>query len=1727
MSESFAPEQSVSAKPTHTKTQHRPADRVGASLPPRMESAALEEPSSAMSSKPTHSKTQHRPADRVGASLPPRVSGEALGEVEVAVSECRGAEALSLVLRWWGEGDAPQAGVVFEASRKNPRRGENSCLFPVRVDEHGIGRYLRDARLLRFDVVAHGRVVGALKVPLTKAPLGRVPGDGELGLVDARFSAVSNPPKTTSHSAAPRKVLGSARVRLVVRMRSKSRVRSALKPRGALVGSFDGPAAAAAGPPRETAARKAPALASTIPKVGLKSKFYKDPEATGVALPVGTAGTLGAAKRRKKPPLAATYRQQKPTANPWGPVSDDDEEPDAAAATAEVAPPVDEVERFVESDMTAPPPREAVEDDAQWTVEDDAAEAREEAVLEGLLRRGEALREQIARAEYSTPSRGDDAVTAFVDAELDAATRPPPTKPPPPESESELSDDEDRDEGRAFATAPATRATGGMVALQRRAASLASELDDTALLAHADDDIVEQLLQDPDLNPREARAADEAPAPAAPPPPARREPEAPVAAAAAAPAPPDPRALRCLLRVRGLRLDRGTAATCGRARVAHRWSLPNAPERPPRRDGKFGSRPADGARGAYALGPYDCAAPFAVDDAFRVGRAVQVVEVWAEAPDGASERLIGLAKLRGDALAAALDRERRRVVRAQRLFDVAAGADARLDEWLLDGGRAVVADFAAALVDPLSQLRRGAVDATLALGTPSQLAALEDARAFDKAAKIQSLLRARAARRRPAPPPPPPPPAPAAPAGAPLAAFVDALDDAGLLDDDVSALSNYDGAADDGAAYEDPADVAVGAAAVRHVLEIAAVGPCRLPGARGGATVSYAVLGGEPASLWWDGDSPQLNSRGRHDFETTAPAAAPAAAAALLRGRGGVAFTVAPDGGGAAFEALLAVRDVKRLVAAAAAREVVRIPLADASGLRGGDLALAVAYRREPAGVLRTRARRAAPPAERLAVRIGELRGLGGVLRAWRAQGAGSGTFPLAERPERGVSFVAEVEAVLVFGDGGALEFRSQPFSFVAEDRRDDAPGDLVDEVVALRAGRHPVRLDVVLRLLDVRVGDAGTAAVDGPLGVPLARCSAPLAVDERDVGGWLALKPDVEDAAGDDVFSVTNGAVHVTCALASAAAVPPPRRPETRDAATAVAESLELPPAGDARPLLRAAAAAPPPAPPRSAVAAAPRSGVAVLTVVVEAAERLSVPPFRPETPTEDWRWSVSWRSLDGRHAGDTAPAAGALRPDGLFAVEWAAEFAAELPVAALRDGALAFDVLVRAKHAPNAAKLGSVTVDLGLLACGMTRLDGSYQLSDDFRRDRGALRLKIGAAVGAPEIAGARFVAAPRAAPVVAAARPDPPRLAPPGPCVAEVEDAVVFVPAPEGPESPGRRREGFRADHLEARARALDAGGVSLADLAGVVAGLDAVGEHLRRLGGDAPPAAPRGPPPPIVSLADLAPPPPRRPPFSPVGARGGAAVEVVAAGSAAADAEDAAATAWAAASDAARAAADAAASAAARDAAAELRRDAERLADELRRDRDRAAERLAAERAASAAAQAAAAREARALVEAERAALRRELDEARAAAAARDADRDRAAAAAAADAAARHLGALAADAAEHAAAAAAADRDRALREAEDAALKAAAELRAAAAAVPEPAGRPSDAAEGLPSGLPSLAARPAATGLRASTSSSDAVSTSDASGRTAPRRAAFATAETERIARIMRGGWAAPG
>ncbi|KAJ1460537.1 hypothetical protein M885DRAFT_9955 [Pelagophyceae sp. CCMP2097] len=99
--------------------------------------------------------------ERVGASLPPAIDGAIEGEVDVTVSECRGTpEGLVLVLRWWGEGDG-RPGVPFKGDSS-----ASKCLFPVRVGERELGRYLRDMRALRFDAMVEGRVVGSLKVPL-------------------------------------------------------------------------------------------------------------------------------------------------------------------------------------------------------------------------------------------------------------------------------------------------------------------------------------------------------------------------------------------------------------------------------------------------------------------------------------------------------------------------------------------------------------------------------------------------------------------------------------------------------------------------------------------------------------------------------------------------------------------------------------------------------------------------------------------------------------------------------------------------------------------------------------------------------------------------------------------------------------------------------------------------------------------------------------------------------------------------------------------------------------------------------------------------------------------------------------------------------------------------------------------------------------------------------------------------------------------------------------------------------------------------------------------------------------------------------------------------------------------------------------------------------------------------------------------------------------------------
>ena len=68
--------------------------------------------------------------------------------------------------------------------------------------------------MLRFDVVAHGRVVGALKVPLSKAPVGAIQDEGEKSLVDARFSAAQiqdriNPSSTSTTTSQKTARLGA------------------------------------------------------------------------------------------------------------------------------------------------------------------------------------------------------------------------------------------------------------------------------------------------------------------------------------------------------------------------------------------------------------------------------------------------------------------------------------------------------------------------------------------------------------------------------------------------------------------------------------------------------------------------------------------------------------------------------------------------------------------------------------------------------------------------------------------------------------------------------------------------------------------------------------------------------------------------------------------------------------------------------------------------------------------------------------------------------------------------------------------------------------------------------------------------------------------------------------------------------------------------------------------------------------------------------------------------------------------------------------------------------------------------------------------------------------------------------------------------------------------------------------------------------------------------------
>ena len=55
-------------------------------------------------------------------------------------------------------------------------------------------------------------------------------------------------------------------------------------------------------------------------------------------------------------------------------------------------------------------------------------------------------------------------------------------------------------------------------------------------------------------------------------------------------------------------------------------------------------------------------------------------------------------------------------------------------------------------------------------------------------------------------------------------------------------------------------------------------------------------------------------------------------------------------------------------------------------------------------------------------------------------------------------------------------------------------------------------------------------------------------------------------------------------------------------------------------------------------------------------------------------------------------------------------------------------FEVLQGEANRPTASIVGKTTVDLGMLACGLSCVDGAHRLSDDFCREKGVLTVKIG---------------------------------------------------------------------------------------------------------------------------------------------------------------------------------------------------------------------------------------------------------------------------------------------------------------------------------------------------------------------------------------------------------------
>lgn len=1366
-------------------------------------------------------------SDRVGASLPPRIEGATRGELEIRVGELRGAEGLTLVLRWWGEGAVE--GVAFDVTRKNQKKGRAGCLFPSRVDGAGLGRYLKDARVLRFDVVAHGRVVGALKVPLNRAPIGSIEDEGEKSLVDARFSAaqIQETGLTPAQLARrpPRKQLGSVRVKVVARMGAASKVKAAVLNTGALKQSVDGPLPSSEPSPALIAGRLASA----------GNRFYRDPEALGEAIPVGKAG------QRTKVVETDVYNVRESEENPWGAAEHQTPAYDrlgehwtggAADAPASVfaGPPAPTPPAFggpastpasafggpasVSASPAFAPDGELTTIDERTTLptqRHDVGHASPSA-LEVLLRRGEALREHVVQVEHAAGLKDDGAaVAAFLDEELIQATESSEPPPPPPSSIIGKADDPAPDEPGGVPPAPALHgggvtaplqhsyvASAPLDALERRAQALAADVDDDAaeFLAHEDDALVDELLRDPEI--RAAIAPAPAPVVEAPPQQQHVVEEAFTTPAAVPPLPS--RQLRCLLRVRSGVLNRETAAASSAARVAHHWALPNKVDRArKRRDGKFGSDYVAGERhnqsSSYEFA-YDCGAPYSTGDALST---MQVVEVWARSYDGVSDALVGVAKVSLEALRGKVGAETRRVIKAHRLNNV--DAVSRVDDWLVDAPRALVADCALHIVDPRSARTKGMLHVTLAVGTPQQLRHLDDARTYDACQKLQAAHRGHVIRR------------------------AHRFDDGATQPLSRAVEEEFFPVEEEALASSVPA---VGV--VQHTLEISLAGECALPGADSGATVSYR-LSNEDGSLWWDGDSSRLNSRLRHDFSTPLTAVDVAAVRALVGdGSSGVRFRVQVDGGDA-YEGSLPIRDVKALVRQDVRDFTCTLPLARRGVATPFTLPLTFEYRREPDAVSRVRASRetitlteeeeptvilrarhfraeapaavaeahfqaeAPPPPldEPLNVTVSGARGLGAVLRAWRTQGRGSGTFPL-ENPEANVVYSADLEVRVLGASEDVLATLTSPsFSFSGSDEEND----VLDSTVLLPERSLLIEgacsLQFAIRLVDVRAG-AASAAVDGPLGVPIAAGSAQLPID-----GWVR----ISGSAGTNhrgALRVRAGAGPVALHPASPVVsvppptVAPPRPPTMADAATSLdADRLTA--------MMRQALQ------PAVLPSTAPQVFTDETTSVRVTVERCS----GLTAHRDDWRWTVAWK-VDGVDFA-TPPVSGASAVD---FCRWSA--VAKIPTRRLSTASIVFEVLGGETNRPTASRIGATTVDLGMLACGLSCVDGAYRLTDDFCREKGVLHVAIG----------------------VVAEEVSEEELPPPTLCEEPVAQTISRPadPRPESPDAFARQREKQRGEALSRRAHALEAAvgeeARRLSDLGSMLRSLEGLGARLLTIG-----------------------------------------------------------------------------------------------------------------------------------------------------------------------------------------------------------------------------------------------------------------------------------------------------